>query len=146
MKKLYFILVAFASLFFIPESHADHLRDHLLFSAKLEGAQETPPVTTSATGVASLVLNRTRDTIFVNVSVAGLSGAITGAHIHEGLPGVAGPIVVNLMPFLSGNKIMGIITGADLTQTTIAKYLNGQYYVNVHTAANPNGEIRGQIL
>jgi hypothetical protein len=146
MKKLYAILFAILCFGLVPKVQADHLRDHLLFSAKLDGAQETPAVSTSATGVGSLVLNRTRDTMFVSVTVAGLSGAITGAHIHEGLPGVPGAIVVNLMPWLSGNKIMGYLTGADLTPVILAKYLNGLYYINVHTAANPNGEIRGQIL
>ncbi len=146
MKKLYYLLLTLLLATPFTVVRADHLRDHLLFSAKLEGAQETPPVTTSATGVASLVLNRTRDTLFISASVAGLSGPIAGVHIHEGLPGVAGPVVVNLMPMLSGNKIMGHITGANLTPAILAKYFNGLYYINVHTAANPNGEIRGQIL
>jgi hypothetical protein len=147
MKKLYGLFCLLLQLALaLPGNGQGVLRDHLLFSAKLEGSQEVPAVATSATGVGSAVLNGTRDTLFVNISVTGLSGPITVAHIHEGAVGVAGPIVVHLTPFIHGNHISGYVTGADLTQATLAKYLRGQYYFNVHTSANPNGEIRGQIL
>ncbi|MFC5271746.1 CHRD domain-containing protein [Adhaeribacter terreus] len=146
MKKIYSGILILICCFLSVSVSAAHLSPNLLFSAKLDGAQEVPAVTTTATGVGSFMLNGTRDTLFINVSAAGLSGPITVAHIHEGLPGVAGPIVIDLSPFIKGNLISGYITGAALTPAVITKHLQGVYYVNVHTAANPSGEIRGQIL
>lgn len=145
MKKNY-LLCLLAFYLFALSGQANHLRPNLLFGAKLEGAQETPPVSTPGLGVGSCMLNSTRDTMFVNLSVTGLTSAITGAHIHQGLPGVAGPVVFNLMPFLTGNRITGYLSGSDFNAATIAKFLNGEYYFNVHTTNFPNGEVRGQIL
>lgn len=124
---------------------ADHLRPHLLFSARLTGDQETPPVTTNAQGVAGFTLNQTRDTLFVQAAFNGLSGPITGAHVHEGAMGVAGPIITSLMPLLRGSRLSGYLTGTDISPEKLVKYLRGQYYINIHTAAQPAGEIRGQI-
>lgn len=146
MKKLYFLFFALICFLRLSPVQADHLSQNLLFMAKLDGSQETPPVATTAAGAASFMLNGTRDTLFVNAAVTGLSGAITGAHVHEGAIGVAGPIVTHLTPMVSGNMLRGFITGADLTAAHLSKYLQGLYYLNIHTAANPNGEIRGQIL
>ncbi len=118
---------------------------NLLFTAKLDGAQETPSVTTEAIGVASFMLNSTHDSMCVNVSVTGLSGPITSAHIHEGKPGVPGPVIISLAPFINGNRISTTLTGTNLTFTDVAKFMDGSYYINLHTTANPAGEIRGQI-
>lgn len=127
-------------------SFADHLQENLLFSAKLTGAQEVPAVTTGAVGVASFMLNESRTELCVNVAVKGLSGAITGAHIHEGAIGVAGGVIIDLSAGLSGNQIKLKIPASDLTSAFLADLINGNLYINIHTAANPNGEIRGQIL
>ena len=124
---------------------ADHLRPHLLLSARLSGDQESPAVATAAQGVAAFTLNATRDTLFVQAACSGLSGPITVAHVHEGAVGVTGPIITSLVPLVRGNRISGFLTGADVTPARLAKYLRGQYYINVHTAANGGGEIRGQI-
>ncbi|MCC3159415.1 CHRD domain-containing protein [Hymenobacter sp. 15J16-1T3B] len=126
-------------------ARADHLRPHLLLGAQLRGDQEVPAVTTNARGVASFTLNATRDTLFITAAFNGLSGAITQAHVHDGARGVAGPVVTNLLPFITGNRMQGFLTGTDLDRAKLSKYLRGEYYINVHTAANPGGEIRGQI-
>ena len=141
MKKFFLL---FATTFVLLQANAAHLQRHLLFSAKLEGAQEVPAVMTNARGIASFVLNKTRDTISVNISANGLSGAIGGIHIHTGNMGTNGPVLIDLTPFISGNKITARLTGAAVT-ANLAKMLAEGLYVNVHTAANPNGEIRGQI-
>ena len=124
---------------------ADHLRSHLLLTARLSGDQETPAVATSAQGVAAFTINQTRDTLFVQAAFSGLSGAITGAHVHEGAVGVAGSIIIGLVPMVRGNRLSGYLTGNDITPTKLAKFLRGQYYINIHTAAHGGGEIRGQI-
>ena len=124
---------------------AQQLRASLLLTARLSGDQESPAVTTNAQGVAGFTLNDTRDTLFVQAAFSGLSGAITGAHVHEGAVGQSGSVITGLISMVRGNRISGFLTGADIAQPKLAKYLKGQYYINVHTAMNPNGEIRGQI-
>ncbi|MFD2786375.1 CHRD domain-containing protein [Hymenobacter rubripertinctus] len=124
---------------------ADHLRAHLLLGAQLSGAQEVPAVTTSARGVVSFTLNPGKDTLFISGAFAGLSGPVKGAHVHSGFEGVAGAIVTNLLPFVQGNRIQGFLTGTDLDRAKLDRYLRGGYYINIHTDANPGGEIRGQI-
>ncbi|WP_210515945.1 CHRD domain-containing protein [Hymenobacter terricola] len=146
MLKMLFRPVAVALLLAAPLlASAQQLRAHLLLTGRLSGDQETPAVTTNAQGVAGFMLNETRDTLFVQAAFSGLSGPITGAHVHEGAVGVAGPIITSLVPMVRGNRISGFLTGADIAQPKLSKYLKGQYYINVHTAANPNGEIRSQI-
>lgn len=117
----------------------------IMFDAFLNGAQEVPAVSTTATGTASFSLNSTMTAITYLVQVNGLSGAITGAHLHEATAGNNGAVVVNLTPSVVGNVIAGTITGTDLTQELLESMLSSGVYINIHTAANPNGEIRGQI-
>jgi len=142
MKK---IITSFMLLFSVAVVNAHVFVDQILISAKIDGTQQVPTVTTSATGVAGLFLNGNRDTLCVNINFTGLSGAPTGIHIHDALTGSNGPVVFDLGPFISGNKVSAIITGSTLSQSFIAKLLNGGYYINIHTTANPNGEIRGQL-
>jgi hypothetical protein len=117
-----------------------------LFAARLDGAQEVPAVNTTANGTASFFLNNTRDTLCIKVTTYGLSGPITAAHIHDGVAGVSGPPVVDLTSSINGGSIVATVAGAQLTPTLIANLMARKHYINVHTTANPNGEIRGQIL
>lgn len=125
---------------------AAHLTNQLMVSAKLDGSQQVPMLTTNAKGVASFVFNDSWDSLSFNISVTGLSGPITGIHVHEGDVGSNGGVITNLTPFVKGNRVVGVLAGSDLTPAMKAKYLSGTYYVNVHTEANPNGEIRGQLM
>jgi hypothetical protein len=72
----------------------------------------------------------------------GLSGPATAAHFHEANAGINGNVVLNLSDSISGNVIKGSSTFSVYAFNTM---LEGGYYINVHTLANPNGEIRGQI-
>jgi len=71
-----------------------------------------------------------------------LSGPATAAHIHKGARKVAGPVVIPLC-----GPCMSPVTGGPTTLTAdeVKDLLAGRYYVNVHTAKNLGGEIRGQI-
>ena len=142
--KLVLTLLGIAGSIF--SSSAAHLRDQILLSARMNGSEEVPAVITNAVGVAAITLNGRMDSISVNFTVTGLSGNITGAHFHKGNPGSTGPVVFNLMPFMSGTSAAGYITGSSLTPTLLADFLAGNLYVNIHTVANPNGEIRGQVI
>lgn len=143
MKKIYMLLIGFAGS--ISMSLAAHLGPQILFAAQLNGAQEVPSVTTNANGVASLYLNATRDTLCVRVSWNGLSGAAGGIHIHEGAAGTNGGVLVDLSNDIQGNQVFGRVSGNALSPSLIAKLLSGNCYLNIHTAANVNGEIRGQV-
>lgn len=144
MKKLTLLFTALL-LMIVTTANAAHLSEKLLITAKLTGDQEVPAVMTNATGVAGFHLNQTKDTMCIDIIAIGLSGPITGIHVHEGAAGTNGGVILNLTPFINGNRISTMITGDDLTAENIEKYLSGMYYLNVHTAANPNGEIRGQL-
>ncbi len=118
-------------------------------SATLEGSQESPAVATTAKGTATLSLSSVGGTaLSYALTVNGLSGAMTGAHFHVGAAGVNGPVVKNILPDFVGNTAVGVWrttgTGA-LAESTIVQLLTGGLYLNVHTAANPGGEIRGQV-
>ncbi len=113
-----------------------------IFEAMLSGAQEVPPVNSAGSGQAELQWNRNSNVLSWKVTFTGLSGEVTGAHIHGPAPTGANAGVV--IPFMTG--ISGTITGqTNLTTQQIADLNAGRWYVNIHTAANPGGEIRGQI-
>src|SRR5689334_7011894 len=123
MKKIILLPIAFL-LFTIQQGNAlPHVSANLMFGATLTGEQETPPVTTSAYGVASFVLNATRDTVCISATVRDLSSPITAAHIHIGSFGLSGPPVFDLMPFVSGNRIFATLTRQDLTPTRVADFI-----------------------
>lgn len=124
---------------------AAHLQGHLLFSAKINGAQQVPVNSSVALGLGSLTLNSTRDTLCIHASWTGLSSALTGIHIHSGVAGTNGPVIIDLMDFVQGDQLTTMLTGAAITPEVIAMHVRGELYMNIHTTNNPNGEIRGQI-
>jgi len=120
----------------------------ITFFAQLTGSQEHPPVATTAAGVGMFVLNEEQTELSYNVSTTGLSGPSTAAHFHNAAAGVNGPIVRAIT--FTGETASGVWSSTDtvqaLTPVLLVELLAGKLYVNVHTAANPNGEIRGQVL
>jgi hypothetical protein len=118
----------------------------IAFTSALSGAAERPnPVITTGTGVARLTLEG--DTLTYHVTYEGLSGTATAAHIHGPAgPEVAAGVLVPLVPvgaFGSSGSLEGSVT---LTAEQKAALVGGQTYVNIHTAANGGGEIRGQAV
>jgi aldose sugar dehydrogenase len=112
----------------------------LLFVANLTGSQETPPNNSAATGRASLLLSPDEKSGRVSLVFSGLSSGQTDAHIHgPALPGVSAPPV---FPLPSGQLNDFSIT---LTPAQVQDLKNGMFYVNVHSANFPTGEIRGQF-
>src|SRR5918911_2551203 len=127
------------------------------FHAKLTGKDEVPPKNTKATGSAEFTVTGA-DSMSYKVSVTDME-KVTAAHIHKGKPGENGPVVVTLFktnsPSARTNGVLsqGTITSAKLEGPLAGKHLSdlinmvnsGDAYVNVHTQANPKGEIRGQL-
>ncbi len=109
----------------------------------LNGDQEVPPVTTSATGSSFIFPNPTLDTLTYITLYDGLSGQPTGAHVHFSEVGKNGPVIIPLNP----SPIPGIYFGqVVIDKDNLANLTNGLFYINIHTSAHPGGEIRGQIL
>lgn len=116
-----------------------------LFKADLKGTNEVPPVTTTATGQGVMALNANATAVDYRVMVKDIAN-ITGAHIHKGATGVNGPVVAPLFLGLGLFDPANPISGTAPINTPLAlALLTGDYYVNIHTAANPGGELRGQI-
>jgi hypothetical protein len=117
----------------------------------LSGAQEVPVVTTAATGNGWVVISTDGSTITYYVAYSGLSGAAAAAHIHLGAAGTNGGVLLPLTA--TASPMLGTLTVTNLTPTgsvtdfagAVAAIAAGSTYVNIHTAANPGGEIRGQI-
>ncbi|MDP3581044.1 MAG: CHRD domain-containing protein [Ignavibacteria bacterium] len=129
-------------------SHYTFSQTSIMFTAKIDGSQEAPAVTTTATGTGTFVLSANGTQLTYHITVNGLSGAITGSHFHNAAAGTSGG-VVRVISF-SGNTASGVWTSSDasqpLTDLLLSELLKGRLYVNVHTSANAGGEIRGQVL
>jgi len=108
-------------------------------TATLTGAQEVPPVTTNATGTAMLTIGGDRS---VSGSITTTGVDATAAHIHEAPSGKNGGVIV---PFVKSGDKWTIPPGAKLTEPQMKSFQDGNLYVNVHSAANKDGEIRAQL-
>jgi len=107
---------------------------------KLSGDQEVPPVKTSATGNGTITVNDDK-TVSGSVTTSGINGV--AAHIHNAAPGKNGPVAVPLSK--DGDNKWTVGPGAKLTDAQFADFKAGNLYVNVHSAAHKDGEIRGQL-
>ena len=114
----------------------------LLFSSWLDGAQEGLD-SVNAKGVMGIMLNDAMDSAKLYAAFTNLTGPITAAHFHAGARGATGLPVLDIKPWLTGNSISA--AWGPITRPVLDSLLRGLYYVNIHTAAHPNGEIRGQI-
>ncbi len=118
--------------------------------ADLSPDNEVPPVASDGVGSASLIFDdQTRELTFA-ILYADLSGDLVGAHIHDGDAGVNGPVVIDLEPLLPGGTLPagagGLLTGSTIVDPgLVPDLLDEGLYINLHTAFNPGGEIRGQI-
>ena len=119
--------------------------DH--FTGMLTPEQQTADVTSDATGTASMSL--TSDGLTFDVTLDGLSGPITAAHFHNAPIGSDGGVVRTITGDFTGNTAHGVWTAADaepLTGEMMRELLAGNLYLNIHTAANPGGELRAQVI
>lgn len=105
----------------------------------LSGTNEVPPVTTSASGSGTITI-ADDGAVSGSVTTKGVQG--TAAHIHMGAAGKNGPVIV---PLTKDGDTYKTPAGAKLSAEQMAAFKAGDLYVNVHSAANPGGEIRGQL-
>ena len=123
-------------------------RDNIYYGTiSMTGAQETPAVTTSATGSIDANYNRLTKTLSYSVVFSGLSDSAVAAHIHGlGEVGVAAPV---LQTFTFPRRKAGSYSGSlliDGVKFTEEYLLGGRYYINIHSKTYSGGEIRGQLI
>jgi len=129
------------------------IRGQIVFSGlitltnTLSGAQEVPPVATAGTGTSVLTVDVNTGAISGSVVFSGLSSNAVAAHIHQGVAGVNGPVIVPLEGGAGGTSgTWTVPAGAVLTAGQLDALKTNGLYFNVHTATNAGGEIRGQII
>jgi hypothetical protein len=135
----------------------DSSSDFETFEAVLEGGQENPPLTSSGTGRATVLVSRSGDRVDVSVTMSGLEN-VTQAHIHRAPRGTNGGVIFWLWqpnnplypptPNQLGKSWLNPSTDSrdqPLTETILNDLRAGNLYVNFHTTRNPGGEIRGQL-
>jgi len=123
------------------------------FTAELSGENQVPPLDVEASGDATVTISDDEQTVSWEVTYSGLTGAPAAGHIHVGADGAHGPVMI---PFASVTETgtSGSFAAADYTggeglpadwDGVLAAIRDGNSYVNIHTEANPGGEIRGQL-
>ena len=110
--------------------------------ATLDGKSETPPNASTATGTADIDYDAASKKLTWKLTYSGLTGPATAAHFHGPAEAGKNAGVAVAIPNATTSPNEG---SATLTDAQAADLLAGKYYVNVHTAANPGGEIRGQV-
>jgi hypothetical protein len=134
LRIAYSFLAAAALTVCVASAHAKDVK------VKLSGAEETPPVTTSASGMAEFTIGADK-TVTGKVKTSGIEGI--AAHIHVGAPGQAGPPIITLTKGDNGEWL--VPADSKLTDEQLASFKAGNLYVNVHSAEHKPGEIRAQL-
>ncbi len=139
--------------FYVNVHTSDHVAGEIrgqiggasVFHADLSGGQELPPVNTQASGRGVLALGADASDRHYRLSVDEITD-IAAAHIHQGSAGETGPVIFTLFDgtgmFDPDNPISDTIS---VTPAHVLDLISGNFYINVHTAVNQSGEIRGQI-
>ena len=114
--------------------------EQMMYHADLTGAAQVPPVDTAATGSAEVTVDSDAMTVSWTITHEGLSGDPVAAHFHG--PASAeetAPPVIDISASLAEGS-------AEITPEQMQMIQDGMTYINIHTEANPDGEIRGQVL
>jgi CHRD domain len=120
--------------------------DPVSFKAPLSGAEEVPPLQAAGSGLAEFDYDPANRMVKWVITFSGLSGPAMMAHLHgPAQRGEKAPVVMWLSQ--RGSPADSPITGqATLTTEQAEQFAAGRWYVNIHTQANPGGELRGQAV
>ncbi|TKC89634.1 CHRD domain-containing protein [Trinickia terrae] len=118
--------------------------DTVALKADLEPSSEVPPKTSHGHGALNATFDTSTKTLKWNITYEGLSGPAAAAHFHGPAPvgqnaGIQVPIAKDALSSPIGGS-------ATLTDSQVNDLMSGKWYFNIHTAQNPSGEIRGQVL
>lgn len=114
------------------------------YTARLTGAKEVPKTDSKGTGKLDAALDTATKALTYTLTFDGLTGPATAAHFHG--PATRGQSAGVLMPIGDKNPTSPVSGTATLTADQAKDLQSGKLYVNIHTAANPGGEIRGQVM
>ncbi|MDP5040830.1 MAG: CHRD domain-containing protein, partial [Paraglaciecola sp.] len=112
------------------------------YTVQLSGSQEVPMVMTDSSATATIEIDESLPAFKVTLDASMVEGA-TAAHVHAGSIGMNGAVAFGLT---SNNDGLFTLETSQLTAGSLNALLSGQWYLNVHTPANPGGEVRGQIV
>ena len=125
-----------AAIVFAGPAFADKMK------ATLDGKSEVPAVTSAGKGTADVDYDAASKKLSWKLTYSGLSGPATAAHFHGPAEAGKNAGVAVAIPNATSSPVEG---SATLTDAQAADLMAGKYYINIHTAANPGGEIRGQV-
>ena len=149
LKQYQRLFILIFAPFFIISCSSDSNDDESIsldsFSVTLSSKNTVPQITAEGSGSALLSLNRETGALTGSITLSGLTGAVTAAHIHHAIAGSTGGIVVALSEDGSNANQYNVPSNTTLSSSEQSALLNSEYYINVHTAANASGEVRGQI-
>jgi hypothetical protein len=112
--------------------------------ADLKASAEVPPKDSAGTGSLTATLNTDTNELTYHIEFSGLTGPVAAAHFHG--PAAEGANAKPQLP-IKGTPITSPVDGkATLTAEQAKELVDGKWYFNLHTAANPGGEIRGQVV
>jgi CHRD domain len=138
MRKTVFATLALtATVVFAGPAFADK------YKVMLDGKQEVPPTTSTGTGTADVDYDPATKKLSWKLTYTGLTGPAKAAHFHGPAEAGKNAGVAVAIPGATSSPAEG---SAVLTDAQAADFLAGKYYINVHTEANPPGEIRGQVV
>ena len=120
------------------------LAETVAFKAELKASNEVPAVESKGSGTLTATYDTASKSLNYTANYSGLTGDATAAHFHG--PAAAGANAKPQVPIKS-NPIVSPIDGTvTLTPEQAKDLVDGKWYFNLHTAQNPSGEIRGQVV
>src|SRR3954451_18509814 len=148
MRRILLVVLALSVAIAVPAFDATNK-----FSATLNGKNEAPATKSAGSGTASFVITKSGKAISYTINAKKLSGPVQAIHIHFGKKGKAGPVILPICLKPCSLPKKGRLTKKDFAKAAgvanfggaVKDLRAGKTYVNIHTAKDPGGEIRGQI-
>ncbi len=140
--KNYILLFSAFILIFVSSCKKDEvISSDVSFTASLSGAEEVPAVTSTASGTFEGIYNKDSKVLTYTITYSGVTPTLW--HFHKGAKGTSGGVIFNL-----GTTFSSPYKGTTVAFTTEQEMdlMNGLYYLNIHSAKSPSGEIRGQLI
>lgn len=116
------------------------------FSPKLDGTQEVPSNTSTATGQALVIVDKATGLTYATGFFNGVNSNVSKADISRGQVGVNGPVILALNPAYNGTTKSGTFSGSGtLSSSLVDSMINGFTYISINSQRFPEGVIRGQL-
>ena len=142
MKSMTYAISTILILAGVPGSLSAARAETITLKAALKGSNEVPPNNSPASGEATATFNTETKTLAWTITYKDLTGPAVAAHFHG--PGESGKNAGIVLPFKTAQS--PIEGTAVLSETQVADLIAGKWYANIHTSANPGGELRGQMV